>query len=230
MQPYIFPYIGYFQLVRAVDVFVFYDDVNFIKQGWINRNKILVSGKEFVFTIPLKDASSFTTIRDTQVNSKLFIKWRVKFLRTLEQSYKKAPYFEAVYKLIATILNKDFTSIADYTNESIIEISTYIGLKTKFVCSSTEYPETKSLDREDRLVEIARRNEANSYINPIGGQELYTKESFAQNGIQLNFIKSKPIIYKQFENEFVSWLSIIDILMFNSTEGINKMLDQYELI
>lgn len=230
MQPYLFPYIGYFQLVKLVDLFVLYDDVNFIKQGWINRNKILVSGKDYVFTMPLKEASSFKSIRDTQINSTLFIKWRGKFLRTIEQTYKKAPFFEAVYPLVETILNKDFTSISDYASESIIMISSYIELKTKFMSSYLYYSDTKSFDREDRLIEIIRRNGSDIYINPIGGIELYTKDSFAQKGIQLKFIKSLPIEYKQFDNEFMPWLSIIDVLMFNSVDEVNKMLDQFELI
>ena len=230
MQPYLFPYIGYFQLVKLVDLFVLYDDVNFIKQGWINRNKILVSGKDYVFTMPLKEASSFKSIRDTQINSTLFIKWRGKFLRTIEQTYKKAPFFEAAFPLVETILNKDFTSISDYASESIIMISSYIELKTKFMSSYLYYSDTKSFDREDRLIEIIRRNGSDIYINPIGGIELYTKDSFAQKGIQLKFIKSLPIEYKQFDNEFMPWLSIIDVLMFNSVDEVNKMLDQFELI
>lgn len=229
MQPYVFPYIGYFQLIKSVDVFVFYDDVNYIKQGWINRNKILVSGKELLYTIPLKDASSFNTIRETEVNVHLFVKWRAKFLRTLEQSYKKAPYFEEVYKLIVNILDNDFTLIADLANESIIKISAYLGIITKFLCSSSDYPDTKSLDRESRLIEIIKRNNAVCYINPIGGQELYTKEFFLKKGIELSFIKSKQINYKQFNNEFIPWLSIVDVMMFNSPEEVNSMLDQYEL-
>ena len=230
MQPYVFPYIGYFQLIKSVDVFVFYDDVNFIKQGWINRNRILVSGKDLVFTMPLKDASSFVTIRETQVNESLFIKWRAKFLRTLEQSYKKAPYFEKVYPLVIEILENNFISISDMATASIIKISAYLNLKTRFEFSSEKYHDTKVLERENRLVEIIKRNQSDSYVNPIGGQELYAKESFAQYRIQLNFIKSKPVVYKQFENEFVPWLSIIDVMMFNNVEEIIVMLNQYELV
>jgi len=230
MQPYFFPHIGYFQLIKAVDLFVIYDDVNFIKQGWINRNKILISGKEFLFTLPLKDASSFTTIRETKVNYPAYINWKGKFLKSLEQSYKNATYFEVTYKLIESVLNKDCISIADFANESFISISTYLGLKTSFQCSSINYSDTKILDRESRLISIIKTNEANVYINAIGGQSLYEKDSFAQFGIKLNFIKSNPLKYKQFEKEFVPFLSIIDVLMFNNPEEINVMLDQFELI
>ncbi len=231
MQPYFLPYIGYFQLIKSVDIFVVYDDVNFIKQGWVNRNKILVGGKDFVFTIPLKEASSFVTIRDTQVNASQFIKWRSKFLRTVEHSYKKAPYFLNIYPIISSILHKDMGySIADFAYESIKVFSNYLGLKTKFILSSEEYSETKNFDREKRLYHIVHQNKSTHYINTEGGIKLYDKNSFALNGIKLDFIKSKYIIYKQYDNEFVPWISILDVLMFNSIEKVNEMLDQYELI
>jgi hypothetical protein len=229
MQPYIFPYIAYFQLINSVDIFVFYDDVNYIIQGWINRNKILVSGNENIFTIPVHQASSYKTIRETQINSAIFIKWKLKFFQTLEQSYKKAPYFKSVYPIIESILINEVGSIADFASTSIVIFSKYIGLETKFQYSSKEYSDTKIFNREDRLVEIIIRNKGDKYINPIGGKELYTKDSFKKKGIQLNFIKAKPIIYKQFSNEFVPWLSIIDVLMFNNPEEIKMMLNQYEL-
>jgi hypothetical protein len=230
MQPYVFPYIGYFQLIKASDVFVLYDDVNFIKQGWINRNKIMVSGKEFVFAIPLKDASSFKKICETEVNIAMYDNWKVKFLRTVEQSYKKAPYFNQVYKLLYDILNEKHKYISELASNSIIKIGNYLEIVTKFKNSSEYYPETKTLDREQRLVEIVKRNKGNDYINPIGGQELYSKDAFLEKGIILNFIKSNQILYKQFDNEFLPFLSIIDVLMFNNVDEINKILDQYQLL
>lgn len=230
MQPYILPYIGYFQLVKSVDLFVFYDDVNFIKQGWINRNKILTGGKELLFTIPLKDASSFATIRDTEVNVIQFEKWRSKFLKTVSLSYKKALFFDKVYPIIEDVLMHSFSSISDYACLSVEKIASYLELKTKFSLSSVDYSDTKELDREARLLEIIKRNHSDRYINPIGGQVLYEKERFATHGITLDFIKSKPIVYQQFDNEFVPWLSILDVLMFNDVAMVNQLLDQYELV
>jgi len=104
MQPYFFPYIGYFQLVAAVNKFVIYDDVNFIKRGWINRNNVLINKKSNLFTVPLIKASQNTLINDTKINLKFYNIWKVKFLRSLEQSYKKAPYFTEVYNLIKNVL------------------------------------------------------------------------------------------------------------------------------
>lgn len=230
MQPYFFPYIGYFQLVNAVDVFVLYDDVNFIKQGWINRNKILNAGSAMMFSIPLKNASSFKLINETEINNELYDKWRNKFMRTLEQAYGKAPFFNEIYKLICNILNSDNVLISEIANNSIITVSNYLGLVTKFKLSSDSYSETNSMNKETRLIEIVKRNNANIYINPIGGAELYTKESFLKKDIELNFIKSKQIVYKQFDKQFLPWLSVIDVLMFNNIEEIKVILNQYELV
>jgi len=229
MQPYIFPYIGYFQMVNAVDKFVFYDDVNYIKQGWINRNRILVSNKDYLFTVPLKNASSFSLISETLINEVLFEKWKLKFLQTIQQSYKKAPHFERVFDMLKIFFNSNYVSISEMAIESVKSVSQYLGLNTEFVLASKTY-QNKGMERQERLIDICKTEKANHFINALGGQELYKKEDFQKEGIKLDFIKTQPITYKQFNNEFAPWLSIIDVLMFNGKEEIKKMLNMYELI
>ncbi|MDR2221792.1 MAG: WbqC family protein [Flavobacteriaceae bacterium] len=229
MQPYFLPYIGYFQLINAVDKFVFYDDVNYIKQGWINRNNILLQGKASLFTIPLEKASSFTKINDVKLHSRLFSNWKIKFLRSIEQNYKKAPYFDDIYKLIYSVLDNDTEGIGVLAKDSIITVSKYLKLKTEFVYSSESYMNNE-LSSKFRVISICHKENASVYINPIGGQKLYNKEDFLSKGLELYFIQSDNHIYRQFNEEFVPWLSIIDVLMFNSIEEIQLMLNQYSLI
>lgn len=229
MQPYIFPYIGYFQMIKAVDTFVFYDDVNFIKQGWINRNRILVNKKDFLFTIPLKKQNSFEWIKNTNINQKLYEVWQKKFLQTLEQNYKKAPFFNEVFKFVKETLSEKNETISELAINSIQKSVTYLDLRTVFQTSSESY-QNRGMERQERLIDICKQENATHYINALGGQELYKKEDFQKEGIRLSFIKSNPIEYKQFKNEFVPWLSIIDVLMFNSKEETLKLLDNYELI
>lgn len=229
MQPYLFPYIGYFQLINAVDKFVIYDDVNFIKQGWINRNNILVQGKALLFTVPLENASSFAKINEVQLHQKLYQNWKVKFIRTIEQSYKKAPFFNQVFPLIKQILESNTQYISVLATESIVDVCQYLGITTTIVKTSCIY-NNSSLSGKERVIDICRIEEAKQYINPIGGIELYDKDYFLEKGIVLNFIKSKPVSYQQFNNDFAPWLSIIDILMFNSPSEILEMTDQYELV
>lgn len=229
MQPYIFPYMGYFQMIHAVDKFVFYDDVNFIKRGWINRNRILVNKKDCLFTVPLKKASQHNLINESFINNDMYSSWRTKFLETLQQNYKKSPCFNQVFPIIESILGTHVQVISDLAMTSILQISAYIGIQTEFIVSSQAY-QNQSLNRSERLINICKQEGANHYINAIGGVELYQKDEFKKHGIQLNFIKSLPIQYKQFNNEFVPWLSIIDVMMFNKRESIISLLDEYELL
>lgn len=231
MQPYLFPYIGYFQLITAVDRFVVYDDVNYIKQGWVNRNNILVQGQPYLFTLPLKNASSFAKINEIQVNEKLYGNWKKKFLRTLQQSYNKAPYFKEAFDLISSILDteKKEIGISELATSSILKICNYLSIETEIAGSSTAY-KNDDLSGQDRVLDICKKEEATEYINPIGGQKLYSKKDFEEQGIELNFVETVPVAYEQFNHDFIPALSIIDVLMFNSPETIKKMLDQYRLI
>ena len=228
MQPYIFPYIGYFQLIKAVDKFIIYDDVNYIKQGWINRNNILLQDKSHLFSLPLKDASSFKKINEIELNEMLFPKWKTKFFKTLE-TYKKAPYYETVKPLLEKILMADNGKLSDIIYHSLVEISKYLNIHTIIEKTSTVY-QNSELSRAERLVDISNQEKANTYINPLGGQELYDKKYFSDHNIDLFFIKTNTIEYQQFTDTFVPWLSIIDVMMFNSVEEINEMLNRFELI
>jgi hypothetical protein len=227
MQPYIFPYIGYFQLINAVDKFIIYDDVNYINKGWINRNNILVSGQAHLFTIPLKDASQNKLINEVELSKN--DPWQKKFLKTVQQSYQKAPYFQKVFVLIEEIVNLDVQTVYELTLNALIKMSAFMEIKTEIVPSSSIYNNT-NLKGPERILDICKQENASHYINPIGGMELYDKSKFEKEGIRLDFIKSVSSPYIQFKNAFVPWLSVIDVLMFNSPDEIRQQLEAYELI
>nr|WP_295931066.1 WbqC family protein [uncultured Dyadobacter sp.] len=227
MQPYIFPYIGYFQLINAVDRFIIYDDVNFINKGWINRNNILVGGKAHLFTIPLKDASQNKLI--FEVGLAPHEPWQKKLLKTLQQSYQKAPCYQKVFDLIEEIVNLEIESINELSLHALRKTCAYMGIGTEIVPSSTVY-QNAHLKGQDRILDICKQEQADHYINPIGGVELYDRGKFEKEGIKLDFIKSILSPYPQFKNAFVPWLSVIDILMFNHPDEIRKQLEAYELI
>ena len=227
MQPYIFPYIGYFQLINAVDKFVIYDDVNFINKGWINRNRMLNNGKDSLFSIPLKEASQNKLINEIEINWDNA--WKSKFLKTLEQCYKKAPFYQEALSIIDQTFNIDNEPISKVIEHNLRLICEYLDIKTKIVLSSVTYQNTH-LKAQERILDICLQEKATQYINPIGGLELYDRDFFNAKNINLNFIKSMPVEYPQFKNEFVPWLSMIDVLMFNSKEKINEFLNNYELV
>lgn len=228
MQPYFLPYIGYMQLMQAVDTFVLYDDVSFINRGWINRNRLLINGQEFMFTVPLRDASQNKRINEVHLTDDP--KWRGKLLKTIEQGYRKAPNYAAVMPLTEKIVNFATDSIADLVRYSLVELNQFLGLTTRLVPTSSVYNNV-DLKAQARILDICRQEGATRYINPIGGTELYDKPGFAQAGIDLAFIQSKRVEYPQFNRpDFMPWLSIIDVLMFNDVPTTRSMLGAYELL
>lgn len=228
MQPYIFPYIGYFQLIKSVETFIFYDDVNFIKRGWINRNKILINNREFLITFPCIKASQNKEIREVGIDLKN--PQYQKVLKSIYLSYKNAPYFSKIFSIIESCFESDSQTISDLAILSIKSTCSYLGLNTEFEISSQNYNQTKGLGKADRLIKIANLNKADKYINAIGGKELYTKDYFKSHGVELLFLESTIKEYKQFENKFVPGLSIIDVLMFNSIEKTKAMIEKYRLV
>lgn len=224
MQPYLFPYIGYWQLVNAVDVFVIYDDVNFMKQSYINRNSILSHNQSQTFTLELLKASPNKLINEIEMGTN-----KVKLLKTIKQNYIKAPYFDTVFSMIEEILNNEETNLVKFIGYSIKKISHYLDIDTKCIYSS-DMDKNNNLKAQEKVLDICKRLEAKNYVNAIGGQELYDKEKFQEKDIKLSFLETELVEYKQFKKEFIPYLSIIDIMMFNSKDEIKIMLTRYKLI
>ena len=216
MQPYFFPYIGYFQLISAVDTFVIYDNIKYTKKGWINRNRILRDGKDIMFSLPLKKDSDYLDVCEREL-SKDFS--RDKLLDQIKGAYQGAPYFGKTFPLVEQIVRYDDVNLFRFLYHSIVKLCEHFGIKTEIKISS-EIPIDHDLKGQDKVCAICKAVNANSYINAIGGKELYSKETFHENGLDLKFIQSKPFEYPQFGSVFVPWLSIIDVMMFNSKEKI----------
>jgi hypothetical protein len=226
MQPYFFPYIGYFQLINAVDKFVLYDDVNYIKKGWINRNRILADGAAGFFVVPCKKASQNKLINE--IETLLDQKEKEKLLKTFYHAYHHAPHFEAAFNLIEQTLNRNARTIAQLAAESILAVCQFLGIETEIMPSSSIF-RNRDLKKADRLIDICRQLKADHYINAAGGAVLYEKDYFLERGIHLFFLESRPIAYRQFGQPFVPWLSIIDVLMFNPQELVLELLNEYDL-
>ena len=224
MQHYFLPCIGYWQLINAVDKYVIYDDVQFIKGGWINRNNVLINGQKQLFNLLLSGASPNKLINEIAVQDN-----QTKLIRKIELNYKKAPMFQQVFPLFLHIMEHSDKNLAKFIGNSIVEISKYLSIQTEFIYSST-LDKDNTLRAQDKVLDICKLLNAIKYINAIGGADLYSKESFANNGIQLSFLESKILPYKQLNSEFVPYLSILDILMFNSQERVKTMLDNYKLL
>ncbi len=224
MQPYIFPYIGYFQLINVVDKFIVYDNIQFTKKGWINRNRILVNGKDEYITLPLKSDSDYLTVVERSLADS-FSTEKVKLLRKVTAAYLKAPEYKNIYPIIESVINFNEVNLFKYIFNSLQVICNYIDIKTEFIVSST-IDINHNLKSQDKVLAICKALNATQYINPIGGMELYSPADFMQHNIKLSFLQATSLEYKQFQNIFVPWLSIIDILMFNPKEKIKEYLQQ----
>ena len=224
MQPYFLPYLGYWQLMNAVDKYIVLDDVNYIKRGWINRNRILLNGKEHVITLPLEKADAFKKISENVIKEV-----PEALSRTIDLAYHKAPQYAAVRPVIDRILGCAERNLADFVYNSIRAIATYLDIHTEFLRAS-EISHDPTLHAQDMIIDLCRLQGASEYYNAIGGTELYSGERFAKEGMKLSFVKAKLTPYPQFGGEFVPGLSILDVIMFNPVERIREMLNDFELI
>lgn len=247
MQAYTFPYLGYFQLIKAVDKYILYDRLNFIKEAWMNRNRILNSGTGTPqqFLIPLDGKSSNSMIYEVKIFNKF--DWRKKLLNSIYLNYKKATQFEEVYSLLECLINYETATIADFNNNSIIGISKYLGINTAISTNEPYFDELEKKLTERRkyygdydpetyplkilrVFEICRMEGADVFYNAIGGKELYNKDLFKHHGIDAGFINSEFRSYNQNQATFTPGLSIIDVMMFNSIEECGGLLDAYTII
>lgn len=228
MQPYFLPYLGYWQLMNAVDTYIVYDDVNYIKRGRINRNNILINGESKTINLILKEASQNKHINEIFIDNNEVQKR--KLLSKIQMAYSKAPYFSEVFPMVEQIFLQHEENLAKYLYNTFQIIAGYLNIQTKIILSSSLNKDC-SLKGKYKIVSICKLLGADEYYNSVGGMELYDKDEFAANGIKLSFLKmNDDIVYKQFNNEFVPYLSIIDVMMFNSQQECQEMLKRYTLI
>ncbi len=227
MQPYFFPYIGYFQLIAAVDIFIVYDNIKYTKKGWINRNRMLQNGRDVIFSLPLKSDSDYLDVCKRELAADFN---RDKLLNQFRGAYFRAPYFEQTFPLVEQIVQYEDTNLFRFLHHSIVKICKHLGIMTEIRISSSITID-HNLKNQDKVLTLCEAVGARTYVNAIGGMELYSKEMFQEKFIELKFIQSKPFEYQQFGDAFVSWLSIIDVMMFNPLDAIKTCISaNYELI
>ena len=226
MQPYFLPYIGYWQLLAAVDRFVLYDNIQYTKKGWINRNRFLRNGTDAFFTVPLKGASDFLDVRDRAVASDFD---PARLLNQLAASYRGAPQFASVFPVVEQAIRGTPSNLFDYIDRSIRVVAEYLAITTPVVIASSVAID-HGLRAEHKVLALCQALGARTYINPIGGRELYAKPSFLERGVTLEFIQARPMIYRQLDHPFVANLSIVDVMMFNSRDAVIAMLSEYDLV
>ena len=227
MQPYFAPYLGYWQLLHAVDRFVVYDDVQYMKGGWINRNRVLINGEPHYITVPVPGASPNRLISDLPIAGPAH-PWRAKLLRSVKMGYRRAPHFDRVYPVLETIVHYQTDNLAHCLLHQLETLVAHIGIQTIIVQSSRRY-DNAHLRSCARVIDICRREGARRYVNAPAGRALYQPAPFAAEGIELRFLAPQLPAYTQRDGPFRPGLSIIDALMETGPEGVRTMLDAYSL-
>jgi hypothetical protein len=227
MQPYFLPYIGYFQLLASVDQFIVYDNIKYTKKGWINRNRMLLNGTDAMFSLPLKRDADSLDIVERELAAEFD---RSKLLNQLKGAYVRAPQFELTYSVLERIVQHDEVNLFRYIHHSIVQLCGHLGIKTEIRISS-KIGIDHELKGRDKVLALCKAAGADTYINTIGGVELYAKDDFRNHAVDLRFIKARPFEYRQFGAAFVPWLSIIDVLMFNPLNTVCTCINEnYELV
>lgn len=227
MHPYFFPYIGYFQLIAQSDVFILFDDVQYINRGWVNRNRILRNGEPCWLTFPVRKGSSHLAINQRYYQLEQADVERI--LRRIEAAYRPAPHFATVFPFVEELMNFGDANVAAFNVNLIERIAARLGIRTRFVLSSAMVKDD-SLAGQERVIDMCRRLGATRYVNPVGGARLYAAERFAASGMNLSFLQPAPAAYPQFGQPPVPDLSIIDVLMFNGDETVARLLHNYRLL
>ncbi len=226
MQPYFLPYMGYWQLLNLCDEFILYDNIQYTKKGWINRNRYFQNGKDVLFSIPLKSDSDFLPIVAREISPSYD---RAKLVRQLKEAYRKAPYFNENFACIEEIILNPGNNLFAYIADSVRKICAYLEIDTEIVISSRIPIDHDILKAQDKVIALCKARGGTDYINPIGGVELYSKDDFDKEGIALSFLRSRALTYDQFGAPCLPHLSVLDVLMFNSREQTISYLKEYDL-
>lgn len=229
MQPYFFPYIGYISLIKNVDKFILLDDVQFIRHGWIERNRILkpTGGWQYI-SVPLEKHGQKIAIKDIKINN--FQQWKSKIISQLTY-YKKAPYYRKVMSLVEGLFDKEYSNITELDKAAIEQVLIYLEINTPIeIFRNMKVEIEDAMSADEWALNICRRIDGvNEYWNPKGGKSFFDTEKYKRNGIKLRFQEVEIKEYPQLGSEFEPGLSILDVMMFNDPKEINKMLDRYQI-
>lgn len=229
MQPYFFPYIGYFQLIHSVDEFVIFDQAQHIRRSWITRNRILNAHKETVYiNVPVCKAPRETKIKDIIINNEL--NWQEKIIQQLNY-YKDAPNYSHVLEFVKECLRKEYTKLSQLNTCLLRKTCKLLNIETNITVLSESFPSIDEADDADEWgIIVSKALNATTYINAIGGKEFYNTQKYNEEGLEIKFVNPMLEPYKQFNHEFISGLSIIDVLMFNNIDHIIEMIENKEFV
>lgn len=240
MQPYFFPYIGYFQLISEVNIFVLYDKVSYRKSSWLQRNRIKDKGtsQPLYLSVPVQHHSSKKLIENVRITEN--DDWKTQFKNLIYYNYKRAPFFDEVFEFIVELIFNDEKSLHKYNGNILLNISEKLGIMTSIIIENEAHEQVEAnlrnmhipneLRKQQRVIQLCKLYDSKDYINPINGMSLYDFDFFERHNTQLHFMEAERIEYPQFTQPFCENMSIIDVLMHNGFNGTKELLQHRKLI
>ncbi len=230
MQPYFFPYIGYFSLIKNTDRFVFFDTPQYVTRSWMNRNRILNANGEVAYiTVPLHKAPQDTAIKDMRIDNSQA--WPSSMTARFVHYKKYAPYYRQVTEFFREALLQPFSSLAELNIETTKVVCRRLGIETQFDTFSEMDLKIGPVAAPDEwALNITKELGYGTYVNPPGGKSFFDGEKYRASGIELQFLQAELRPYEQCIGRFEPGLSILDVMMFNSVEAIRDMLGEFQLL
>lgn len=227
MQPYFLPYIGYYQMMAAVDKFVILDDVNYIRKGWINRNFIMIGGGQHWLTIPLSAASQNVEIRSLEIAPDTG--WKIKMKRSIERAYRRTPLTIETMEMVSRFLEAAEGNLSDFLRMTLQEVCRVLKIETPIV-SSSALGSRDGFKGQDKIIRLCTELQADTYVNLPGGRSFYQNEPFKSAGIELCFI-DQTIPPGRLSSGLGDspYISILDLLMRNSHESVRSALTEFTI-
>jgi hypothetical protein len=213
MQPYFFPYLGYFHLIDAVDCFVVLDDVDYAKNGWINRNRILINSEVSWFTVPVYSTGKRLTEKRYALDARFFDTAR----RKISFAYGNSALLGQILWLFDQWEASQDTRVASVNTMLLQAVCELVGIRKPVFMASSEMSLHRELTGQQRVYEICKQVGASKYVNLPGGATLYSSEEFQLQGLGLRFVESQFLPYPQRSTAFVPGLSVLDLLLNCST-------------
>lgn len=229
MQPYLFPYIGYFSLIKNTDYFVFFDTPQYIRKGWINRNRILgTNGTDVYFTVPVEKCARETPINKVKISCNE--NWKEKWMGQLTIYKKRAPYYSKIISLVQDILNVKTQYISELAINSVVRTCDYLGMNFHYdIFSQMNLPLFEVKAPDEWALYITKEMKYDTYVNPPGGKSFFDASKYKKVDIELEFLTQEIKKYNQRVKEFVPGLSMLDVMMFCTPEEILRMMDSYTI-
>lgn len=231
MQPYFFPYPGYFSLIKATNKWIVFDTPQYANYSWMNRNRIINCNDDnwMYFIVPLKKRPLRTSINSIVIQNE--VNWKEKIISQLGYYKKHAPYYNHVVEFLRETLTSEFVKLSDLNIHTLKATCKYIGIDFNYEIYSEMNLQIEDIHAPDEWgLNICKAMGVSKFINPERGQNFIDRQKYLNEKVDIKFLEYRYPDYDQKMEEFIPGLSIIDAMMFNSPKELKVILEDYKLV